>query len=122
MPTAPARTCKKHNCRGLVRDGVCSVCGPVRTTGWKDRNGSRQSRGYDNAWLKLRAALIEQRRIEQGGAVLCQDCQTPISGKIHADHKEAFSGIGDPKRLDPDNIVLLCEGCHMRKTVRASNA
>ncbi len=118
MPNAPARLCRKPNCRGLVRDGVCSVCGPVRRSGWENKNGSRQSRGYDQAWIDLRAAIIKQHMAEHGGAVVCEDCQLPIVGQVNADHRKPFAGLDDPLRLDPENIALTCTRCHMRKTQR----
>ena len=109
MPTAPARLCKRSGCRGLVHGSVCSVCGPVQTSGWSNRNGTRQSRGYGADWQRLRAAIIRHRKTEQGGVAICGDCVLPIIGRIHADHRIAFKGTGDPLRLDPDNVVLLCE-------------
>jgi hypothetical protein len=118
-----AKICRRPGCRGLVRDGACSVCGPVSTSGWKahGEQGTRQERGYDAAWYRLRAAVIEERLIEGGGVVICELCGRPIVGEpIHADHRVPFRGLADPLRLDPGNVRLSHETCHMRHTARGA--
>ena len=50
--------CRRPGCRGIIKRGVCSVCGPVVTTGWLRHNGSPARRGYDKAWIALRKTVI----------------------------------------------------------------
>ncbi len=121
MPSAPGKLCNRNGCRGIVRGGTCSVCGPrpARGSGWKasGQQGTRQERGYDAAWYRLRAAVIEQRRREGAGVVVCEACALPIVGEpIHADHRREFHGVDDPLRLDPENVQLLHGSCHMSRT------
>lgn len=121
MPTRPARVCSKPGCRGLVRDGACSVCGPVpqRPSGWQRANGSRQSRGYDQAWLELRQAFLAAERARCGGVLVCGICGEPITkGPVHVDHKEPFQGLDDPRRLDVTNLRACHARCHMRRTAQ----
>jgi 5-methylcytosine-specific restriction endonuclease McrA len=101
-----------------VRGGVCSVCGPRAGTGWQ-HTATRQARGYDAAWYRLRARVIEQRRLAGGGIVLCEECGLPIvGGQIHGDHLVPFHGLDDPLRLDARNVRLAHKQCHMRKTAK----
>jgi hypothetical protein len=121
MPSAPGKLCNRNGCRGVVRQRVCSVCGPRPAigTGWKGngQQGTRQARGYDAAWYRLRAAVIEQRTREGGGVVVCEACRRPIVNEpIHADHRREFHGLDDPLRLDAQNVQLLHRSCHMSRT------
>jgi 5-methylcytosine-specific restriction endonuclease McrA len=107
-----------------VRDAVCSRCGPHRR-GWLKKNGSRQSRGYDEAWQKLRARFINQRRreaIEAGLSLfpICEFCGNPIdrAKDIHVDHVQPFRTLADPARLDPANLRIAHSRCHMSHTAR----
>ena len=106
----------------MVRDGTCSVCGPVpvRPTGWVRRNGARQSRGYDQAWLDLRQAFLDAELIRSGGVLVCGLCHQPItSGRVHVDHKEPFHGLNDPRRLDIANLRACHARCHMQRTAQS---
>ena len=75
------------------------------------RRGTRQERGYDNLWLKLRAAKL-------AADPLCEDClkqgRTQEAHEVH--HIEAFEGLWDPLRLDWDNLASLCRPCHRAVT------
>ena len=81
--------------RGVVRGNVCSVCG--RLHGWKadSERGTRQERGYDDAWLRLRAHHLAEHP-------LCVDCEgsgrVAIAVEVH--HVRPFRGVDDPGRLD----------------------
>jgi len=121
VPSAPAKLCSKPGCRGVVRDGTCSVCGPVKAkTGWRDDRGTRQERGYDKAWRAVRAEAIRRNEERNGGVCVCVLCGEPIWNRkeIHADHVVPFCGLGDPLRLDVDNVAVQHFRCHMRKTAK----
>jgi 5-methylcytosine-specific restriction enzyme A len=105
------------------------IAGAPRAKDWRNsdnRRGSRQSRGYDEAWLKL----AEQVRRDQRG--LCQDCLRrgivlvadgpidPRTGKPRrpiVDHIIPIRTRPD-LRLDSSNLQVLCVPCHARKTAR----
>lgn len=121
-----SRPCCKHGCTGIIRDGICSKCGQVKTYGWTSyEKQSASSRGYDAAWQKVRAAFIAQKTLEVAmdgisANPLCEMCGKPIYRKrdIHVDHIKPFDGLGDPLRLDVDNLRLLHERCHMSRTAK----
>lgn len=124
------RTCGKPGCRGVVRDDVCSVCGPVVRTGWKEDRwrGSRIERGYDQAWLDLRRAFIEQKTEEAAllglsAYPMCDLCKRPVDvvREIHVDHIEPFDGVDDPRRLDIRNLRIMHMRCHMQRTARQAH-
>lgn len=72
-------------------------------------------RFYTSApWRQLMASIKAQR------GNWCQQCGAGGKGqRIIGDHKvERKDGGAD---LDPDNIELLCMGCHARKTANARN-
>ncbi len=115
MPRKPRRLCGQPGCRGLYdpATNACSVCGPRGKTGWDrdKRRGTRQERGYDNPWLKLRKWKITSDP-------LCEEClrqgYTTEAEEVH--HIVAFKGLDDPLRLDWDNLESLCGDCHKVKT------
>ena len=116
MPSAPAKLCSRANCGGLVREGQCSRCGPVVKTGFTHKT-SRQSRGYGADWFRLRMNVIKRRLLAAGGVIRCELCnEAIINESIHADHREPFHGLDDPRRLDPSNIRLSHRRCHMQRT------
>jgi hypothetical protein len=136
MPTAcrmgcpnDARTCPEHGKKATQRTA----------DRWR---GSAASRGYDRHWQ----TFVEQYRQEQfrlnvDRAGLCgsrlptapltqdSDCarlKRTAYGRI-ADHIIPITGKDDPRRLDPSNIQLLCDGqtgfgCHDRKRQREARA
>jgi 5-methylcytosine-specific restriction protein A len=123
MGVAPARTCSKPGCRGIVRESICTICGPQRRGGWQPdaQRGTRHQRGYDAAWVALRKQFILDKTMEavESGASLfpiCQICHNPVekSGEIHVDHIKAFEGLEDPLRLDAGNLRITHYRCHMR--------
>jgi HNH endonuclease len=120
-----ARTCGLPGCLGIVREDVCTQCGPRKTHGWKDNRGSRIERGYDQAWLELRAAFIEKKTMEAAMAgiapyPICEICEKPVDvvREIHVDHIEPFDGVSDPKRLDVRNLRVMHRACHMAHHAR----
>ena len=78
--------------------------------------GTRQQRGYDDAWLRVRAAFLRRHP-------LCEPCKS--RGKIvlacQAHHKQPFKGKDDPKRLSVNNLMAVCRACHAKLSAEASN-
>ena len=113
MANAPARACGRAGCRGIIREDVCSVCGPRKRGGWQDdaQRGTRHQRGYDAAWVALRRQFILEKTLEaaESGKSLfpiCELCGKTVekTPEIHVDHVKAFSGLDDPLRLNRGNL------------------
>lgn len=107
MPQRPPSACRRPGCPGLVRAGVCSVCGPlVRRARFEhdERRGTSKERGYDARWRKLRAAHM-------AAEPLCRMC-----GHL-ADLVDHIVPILDGGAvLDDENLQSLCVACHASKT------
>lgn len=81
---------------------------------------SRHSRGYGNAWEKVRAQVIER---DMG---MCQECKRNgiIKAGTDVDHivskaKAGQMGWTQEQMDDPKNLELLCKTpCHEAKTAR----
>ena len=109
MPQRAPTACRRPGCRGLVRGGVCSVCGPQRQHGREDydeRRGNAASRGYDAKWRKLREQVLYQQP-------LCVMCGAVA---VDVDHIIPIRQGGPV--LAVDNLQPLCRQCHVRKTTR----
>lgn len=111
MPRKAARNCTRPGCPGLVRDGVCGMCGPKRSRAAKrydEQRGSAASRGYDARWRKLRRMVLRQ-------APLCRDClaegRTTTATEVH--HIVAKRDGGTDEL---GNLQALCKPCHSRRT------
>lgn len=114
MPSKPKRRCITPGCPGLWDGERCTVCGRTRPkVGWRSDKirGTRQQRGYDKAWLKLRACKLKQEP-------LCEEClragKTTVATEVH--HRVPFRGRNDPLRLALHNLESLCKQCHQQKT------
>ena len=125
MAKAPSRLCSKPGCKGIIRDNTCSLCGSVRR-GWQadtDR-GTRQQRGYDAAWTRLRNAFVQQQRLESmqagiGINPLCAICGVAVRDwELHVDHIRPFNGADDPLRLDPSNLQVTHARCNLSKAAK----
>ena len=106
MPQRAPVACRRHGCRGLVRSGVCSVCGPQRQQGrddYDDRRGNSSSRGYDAKWRRLR---------EQ---VLCAQPLCVVCGAVAVDVDHIVPIRQGGAVLAVDNLQPLCRKCHARK-------
>jgi len=122
MAQMPKRLCMRRGCSGIFDPNTeyCSACGtrPAKPVGWKpDRErGTRQERGYDEAWLKLRARKL-------GVDPLCEEClqhgRTEAAAEVH--HTRPFHGRQDSNRLRWSNLESLCTECHKRKTKQRAN-
>lgn len=113
VPSKPASSCPKHGCIGLVRNGVCSVCGQQRKhkdKQYDQRRGSAHARGYDKRWEKLRGMILRN-------APFCVDCEavgrvTPATEVHHIVAKR------DGGTDEESNLSALCKSCHSKRTSR----
>lgn len=111
MPNRAGRTCTRPGCAGVVRDGMCSVCGPLRRAvnrAHDERRGTAHARGYDRRWRRVRSAVLAARP-------LCAECEragriTPATDVHHRTPRRA----GGEDALD--NLEPLCHACHSRIT------
>ncbi len=116
VPTRAPTACRRAGCAGLVRDGVCSLCGPLPVeSNWdayhSARNKtSRHRRGYGWSWEKLRGMVL-------AGEPLCRQCNAfdLIVPAVTVDHiiPKAWGGTDEMENLQP-----LCKRCHEDKTAR----
>lgn len=113
MPTRAGIPCKDKACTGIVRNGVCSVCGSQRKH--KDRTfdahrGNAHQRGYGATWRKLRTMQLAD-------VPLCQDCRAEgrvtIATEVH--HVQAKRKGGDNSF---ENLSSLCKTHHSMRTGR----
>ena len=111
MPLRAATVCRKPGCPGLVRDGKCSSCGPLRTQTDKThdkRRGTSTQRGYGGRWQRLRLMFLRANPL----CVLCesQDFVTAATDVHHITAKR--DGGAD----EWDNLEALCHSCHSKLT------
>jgi 5-methylcytosine-specific restriction protein A len=97
-------------CPALVESGHARC--PVHS---KDLRLSRTKRGYDERWIRLRAAFMREPAHQ-----LCAHCHARgrIELATECDHVIPFRSMDDPRRLDPNNLQPLCATCHRQKTAR----
>lgn len=113
MPVRAASVCTRPGCRGLVRDGVCSACGPRQRAAQREhdeRRGTAAQRGYGARWRRVRAAYLAAHP-------LCVECER--AGRVvpatDVDHIVARRRGGSDEW---SNLQALCHACHSRKTAR----
>jgi 5-methylcytosine-specific restriction enzyme A len=111
MPQRAPSACHRPGCRGLVRNGVCSVCGPLRQqaqSAWDKQRGTAAQRGYDGRWQRLRTYFL-------AGNPLCVHCaeqgRTEPATDVH--HVVAKRNGGSD---DDANLLALCHACHSKVT------
>jgi len=111
MPVKAPTACNRSGCKGLVRDGVCSACGPRRRHSEREydrQRGSASARGYDRRWQKLRKMFLAANP-------LCVECQAEGRTVAATDVDHIV-----PKRAGGtdawENLQGLCHECHSRKT------
>jgi 5-methylcytosine-specific restriction protein A len=80
---------------------------------------SRQSRGYDAEWDRVRADIVKRDKR------LCQSCLAGgrVVVGVEVDHKTPKAeckrlGWGRERIDNPSNLQLLCHSCHAEKTAR----
>ena len=112
---AAARQCRNPSCRGLVSNGRCSVCGPIRQR--DDRRLSAAKRGYGHWWSNEQGTGMRDRFLAVNP--LCVEClkEGRTEAATVADHVRAHRGDGRLLR-DWSNLQALCERHHNEKTAR----
>jgi len=108
MPTKPATICTKPGCPGLVRDGVCSRCGPRKKKAWQHKPGYPR-KGSTRAWRKLRAVKLA----EVDG--LCERCAAE-GFDVPATEVHHLDGIKGGVMTSTDRLQALCGQCHAKVT------
>lgn len=108
MPTAALRFCAKPGCANRVPSGYCDEC---RRSSEKAR-GTKQERGYGDAWPKLRSTKL-------ASDPLCEDCKdvgrVKLASQVHHIRKIADAPA---LRLALENLRSLCVPCHNARTAR----
>lgn len=93
--------CRDKHCAGVVRAGVCSVCGAQRRPRQLDPRPPASQRGYDRRWRRIRNAVLAEEP-------LCRHC----AAAVLVDHiLPQPAGTHDRENLQP-----LCQQCHAVKT------
>lgn len=110
----PGRACTRPGCPGVVRDGECSSCGPLRRQRaaterhYDEERGSSSQRGYGRRWRRLRIQVL-------AAEPLCRECAERglVVVATDVDHivPKRNSGTDELSNLEP-----LCHSCHSRKT------
>lgn len=77
---------------------------------------SSTARGYGQDWRRLRERIL-------AAEPLCRFCFAVgrVTAATDVDHIEPFTGLHDPRRLDPTNCRPLCRPCHLSRTARQSS-
>ena len=109
MPSKAPTICRKPGCRGLVRSGVCSVCGPIPSRDDHDeRRGTSAQRGYGYSWQQQRERFLIAHRY----CAHCLERQT-ITPATDVHHIVPRRDGGSD---DDSNLLALCHSCHSRLT------
>lgn len=115
MPMRAPKPCAHGGCHTLVRGTYCPTHAKqhatARSRADRTKYGTAREQGYDTLWQKVRAQHIARHP-------LCAECKAKgwVVRAKDVDHIVPFGGLGDPRRLDPDNLQSLCRACHNRKT------
>lgn len=114
MPQRAGKACTKPGCPGIVQQGVCSTCGPLkaqRDATYDRERGSAAARGYDRRWQRLRLMYLRANPF-------CADCATAggqVTQATEVHHKLAKRDGGQDEW---DNLESLCKPCHSKRTMR----
>lgn len=109
MPRRAVSACSRPHCPGVMRAGVCSVCGPRRRVDASDKaRDNANARGYGARWRKLRLMFLRAHPLCE----LCaqSDRVTPATD-VH--HKLAKRKGGTNEW---ENLQALCKSCHSKIT------
>lgn len=112
MPSRAGIACMRPGCPGIVRNGVCSTCGPLRKprmVEYDSTRGTSAARGYGYRWRQLRENFILDHP-------LCVECAALglTVAATDVDHIVAKRNGGTD---DESNLQALCHACHSAKTM-----
>ena len=109
MPYAPRTACSTPGCPGYARyRGKCPSCARTR----ERYRGTRQERGYTQAWLILRARVMQEEP-------LCRECERRGVHTFSEEVDHIIPMADAPHlRLVRENLQALCRVCHGRKTMK----
>lgn len=120
MPKAAPRPCPRPGCGRLIPFGERCPVHPVKDGSFADRRrGSRQSRGYDAEWDRIRKLVMDRDR------GLCQPCfkadPQRITLAVAVDHVVAKAvgkllGWSREQMDEESNLQAICRTCHTAKT------
>ncbi len=112
MPRRPPKACAQPGCNTLTLGAYCAKHAKQRQRAQDRQRGSREERGYDWAWRKLRLWHLKQHP-------LCADCEAcgRVEPAVDVDHQVPIA-VDPSRRLDPSNLSSLCRRCHNRKTAQ----
>jgi 5-methylcytosine-specific restriction endonuclease McrA len=76
---------------------------------------SAGERGYDSRWQRVRASVLRAWLATRGPYCGLCGCLLRPGKETHVDHIVPFDGLDDPRRLDPQNLQILCRTCNSTK-------
>ena len=98
--------CRHAGCRGIVRDGRCSLCGPQPNR--IDHRRNSRDRGYTRQWNKI-------AEIHKTCSPLCALCEAEgrvtVATKSH--HLDRVSE-GHAVIVGQSDLLAVCDSCHQR--------
>ena len=106
----PARICKHPGCGRTTQGTYCDRHG-IKDEG---RPGVTE-RGYDGPWKRLRAKFLRHWLATRGPYCGACGCILRPGRETHVDHVIPFEGRDDPRRLQWENLQVLCCGCNAAK-------
>lgn len=111
MPVRAGSACRRPGCAGIVRAGVCSLCGPLRArrdAAGDALRGTAAQRGYGGRWQRVRALFLRAHP-------LCAECAqqgvTTAATDVHHLVPRRAGGTDEES-----NLRALCHSCHSRIT------
>jgi 5-methylcytosine-specific restriction protein A len=111
MPQRAPSACRRPGCAGLVRAGVCSRCGPLRSqvqAAHDEQRGTAAQRGYGGRWQRLRLAFLSEHP-------LCAHCLA-CGIVVPATDVHHLVPRRDGGSDEESNLQALCHACHSRVT------
>jgi 5-methylcytosine-specific restriction protein A len=115
MPYAPLKPCAQPGCPLLIPSGQtrCDQHGKEFTRAYERSRGTPAQRGYDSQWRRVR-----EKALQRDGYICQGQCKEKgrITPATTVHHVVAFEqgNRRDPRRLDINNLVSLCQPCHSR--------
>lgn len=98
--------------------GTCRFCGDPIIEEGKQNNRKHWHQPCADLWRIMNNPQDARRHVLDRDEYTCQGCgHEDRFGTFEVDHvKPLFEADGDPTYWQPENLTLLCEPCHQRKT------